>query len=129
MSGVFGIVSREGQTGDEDLLARMGRAMSHRPWYQVDARYDPAQGTGLGRVGIGIFNAEPQPVVSADGRLWACMAGEFYDVGQIRQDLHRKGYACLGSASFGGGGISAMSLPSMSTFSPIRWAMSLTLSV
>ena len=94
MSGVFGIVSIEGRTGKEDLLARMGRAMSHRPWYQVDARYDPGQGIGLGRVGIGIFNAEPQPVVSADGLLWACMAGEFYDVGQIRQDLQHKGYAC-----------------------------------
>ncbi len=44
---------------------------------------------GIGRVGIGIFNPEPQPVASvgSDARLWMC--GELYQTGTLLHTLKR----------------------------------------
>lgn len=90
MSGVFGIIGQ--QNGMGNLLKSMGQSLTHRPWYQVDVFCDEQQGIGLGRVGIGVFNTETQPVMSEDGKLVLVMAGEFYDEAGLRRELSQKGY-------------------------------------
>jgi asparagine synthase (glutamine-hydrolysing) len=69
----------------------MGRHMAHRPWYQVDSFFDEQAGVGLGRIGIGIFNSEKQPVASEDGSIRLVMSGEFYYQTDLRRELEKKG--------------------------------------
>ena len=69
------------------LLEKMASTLSHLPWYVTDVWTAPEASVGLGRVGIGILNKEPQPVVSTDGSLVLFMSGEFYNAGLLRQEL------------------------------------------
>jgi asparagine synthase (glutamine-hydrolysing) len=56
----------------------MARAMSHREWFVTDRLVDRTRNLAIGRVGIGIFNAAPQPVWNATRTVALVMAGEFY---------------------------------------------------
>lgn len=80
MSGVFGVV--DARHGDESLplLADMAHAMRHFDWYVTEHAVVEHNLAGLGRIGIGIFNPQPQPVWNADRNLAMCMAGEIYAV-------------------------------------------------
>jgi asparagine synthase (glutamine-hydrolysing) len=83
MSGVFGVVDARHPDDVTALVARMGAALRHRDWYVIETRADRQHGAGLGRVGIGVFNREPQPLRSADGAVMACFAGELYDTAPL----------------------------------------------
>ena len=91
MSGVFGIVDSRSRGVDERLLNAMGKAMTHRDWYVVETHADAQRGVGLGRIGIGIFNQERQPVCSKDGDLVVFLSGEFYNTSELYRDLKAKG--------------------------------------
>ena len=93
MSGVFGVVDSRVQAEVGSLMDRMGAAMAHRDWYVVETYADEQQGLGLGRIGIGIFNRECQPVRSEDGNLLVFLSGEFYNHSELRRDLEAKGYS------------------------------------
>jgi asparagine synthase (glutamine-hydrolysing) len=92
MSGVFGVADPRRQIDVCSLIDRMGAAMSHRDWYVVETRADERQGLGLGRIGIGIFNQEQQPVCSEDRNLMVFLSGEFYNTPQLCRDLKAKGH-------------------------------------
>jgi asparagine synthase (glutamine-hydrolysing) len=92
VSGVFGVVDARRQTNIERLLSAMGRAMAHRDWYVVEMRTVAEHGLGLGRIGIGIFNRERQPVLSEDGNLMVFLSGEFHNTVGLRRDLEAKGH-------------------------------------
>jgi asparagine synthase (glutamine-hydrolysing) len=92
MSGVFGVIDDKDHSRVTGLLTAMGEEMTHRPWFQVDTFCDRQAGVGLGRVGIGVFNSEAQPVTSEDESILLFMAGEFYDCADTRRELERKGY-------------------------------------
>ncbi len=79
MSGVFGVIDSERKTRPDQALVRMGDVMRHRDWYVVETYWDERTGAGLGRIGIGILNKEPQPVISTDGNIVLFLAGEFFD--------------------------------------------------
>jgi asparagine synthase (glutamine-hydrolysing) len=89
VSGVFGYVDASCES-DPMVLKRMGRAMLHRPYYVVETA-NPGPTVGLGRLGIGLLNQAAQPARSADGRLWLCLAGEFYHQEARRAELIRAG--------------------------------------
>ena len=91
MSGVFGIVDSKRRPSVNQLLAQMGAAMSHREWYRTETYCEDSVGVGLGRIGIGVFNQERQPVCSEDENLIIFLAGEFYDTAKVRRDLTEKG--------------------------------------
>jgi asparagine synthase (glutamine-hydrolysing) len=91
LSGVFGVVDCRGQSNVERLLVAMGETMAHRDWYVVETVADALQGLGLGRIGIGIFNRERQPVCSEDGSLIVFLSGELYDTERLRRDLTANG--------------------------------------
>lgn len=95
MSGVFGYVGASGESVSP-ILERMGRAMQHRPYAVVESA-SPAPSIGLGRLGIGLLNRDPQPVRSSDGRVWVCLAGEFYHHQAHRAELAREGLLSPGA--------------------------------
>lgn len=86
MSGIFGIV--DAQTDIEYFLNAARAKISHFPHYQSDLWVAPP--VGLGRVGIGIFNPEPQPI--RDGDLILFMSGELYHRDELAHRLTAKGY-------------------------------------
>jgi asparagine synthase (glutamine-hydrolysing) len=79
MSGVFGIVDPERSSDVDALTDKMARAMSHREWFVTDRLVDRMRNLAIGRIGIGIFNAAPQPVWNGTRTVALVMAGEFYD--------------------------------------------------
>jgi asparagine synthase (glutamine-hydrolysing) len=93
VSGIFGVVDSRRQSNVERLVVAMGGAMTHRDWYVVETVADAPQGLGLGRIGIGIFNQEYQPVRSEDGNLLVFLSGEFYNSSRLRRDLEAKGHS------------------------------------
>jgi asparagine synthase (glutamine-hydrolysing) len=92
MSGVFGVVDSKRNTQIGQLLAQMGTEMSHRAWYSVETHSNEDTGVGLGRIGIGIFNQEAQPVCSQDQNLIVFLSGELYGTTELRRNLKAKGH-------------------------------------
>jgi len=91
MSGIFGVLDSQPDTGIDRLLAGMGSSLTHRPWYVVETWRDASAGVGLGRVGIGIFNRERQPIRSEDGSLIVFLSGELYGASELRRELAATG--------------------------------------
>lgn len=54
-------------------------------WTSSDGRHS------LGRVDIGVFNPQPQPVSSPDGQVIALLSGELYHTTELRQELAATG--------------------------------------
>jgi len=86
MSGVFGIIAPDGPVDFARHLARMGQVMAHREWNVVESFVAPDDGVGLGRIGIGIFNRQSQPVWNTSRTMALVMAGEFYGTEQLRRE-------------------------------------------
>jgi asparagine synthase (glutamine-hydrolysing) len=78
MSGVFGIADPFHKVDIESLGVSMGRALSHKEWYGVDAYVNSETRVALGRVGIGIFNRLSQPIWDSSHTTALFMAGEIY---------------------------------------------------
>jgi asparagine synthase (glutamine-hydrolysing) len=92
MSGVFGFVpARDRNDECEEVLNVMAERLRFFPWSHVDTYCDPMYQFGLGRIGIGIFNQESQPVMSEDRNIYLVMAGELYAIGHIRSVLLKRG--------------------------------------
>ena len=92
MSGIFGILdNKKTNSNISSLLTDMGTIMSHREWYVVDTHADENNGIGLGRIGIGIFNKEKQPVWSEDRAVCVFFSGELYHTSELRHDLVAQG--------------------------------------
>jgi asparagine synthase (glutamine-hydrolysing) len=62
----------------ESLRVRMGRALSHKEWYEVEGYVDSQTQVALGRVSIGIFNRLSQPIWDSSHTTALFMAGEIY---------------------------------------------------
>ncbi len=92
MSGVFGVLDSKRDTQTNRLLSQMGAAMSHREWFVVETHSDENAGVGLGRIGVGIFNQEQQPICSEDGNLMVFLSGELYETDKLRRGLEAKGH-------------------------------------
>ncbi len=92
MSGVFGVVAGERPTPVRPLMERMAAALCHRDWFVADYSVDEAHHVGLGRIGIGLFNAEPQPVWNEGGSVAACFSGELYRTAELRRNLQAAGH-------------------------------------
>lgn len=100
MSGVFGLVTPPiaDQLEHQSLMQTMGRVLRHRLWHQIETSWDNQAGAGLGRVGIGVFNRQSQPVASEDGSVRLVLAGELRDPTALRRNLERTG-SCLRDTS------------------------------
>lgn len=90
MSGLFGFCSQIDRSDIEAILAHMGQAMRHQPYFIVESKAIHPK-VGIGRVGIGIFNRQPQPAQDPERAvaLWLC--GEFYHQDQRRAEWVRGG--------------------------------------
>ncbi len=87
MSGLFGIIDLSDQSDVEQFLNTASQHMSHFDWHRCDTWIKKDGSLGLGRLGIGIFNPEPQPVKSGDQSLTLFMCGELYDRTALRHRL------------------------------------------
>ena len=79
VSGLFGVIDTTGDTPIHPIVETSAARMSHRPWYVSEQWYAPDIPLALGRIGIGVFNPEPQPIISEDGQHILFMSGEIYN--------------------------------------------------
>lgn len=97
MSGVFGMCSLERKNDLERGLRRMGDAMAHTDWSVAQSASSQVSPAGIGHIGIGILNSDPQPLVTQGGKVMLANAGEFYTVdGQPPPADHSHGEVALG---------------------------------
>jgi asparagine synthase (glutamine-hydrolysing) len=93
MSGIFGFVnSGNSNWNHEPALSDIGRSLVHTAWQHFDCHLERSSGVGLGRVSVGVFNPDQQPVYSEDGKIFLVMEGEFYGNEPSRGDLIQKGF-------------------------------------
>ncbi len=78
MGGIFGFVDPERRLNGQAFAAEQARLLSHVDWAQTDWFVDPTHPVAIGRLGIGIFNAGPQPVWDAKRERAIVVAGEAY---------------------------------------------------
>jgi asparagine synthase (glutamine-hydrolysing) len=91
MPGLVGIVSSKSKnTVIEELLPMMCQSIKHETWHKTDAYVSKA--VGLGRIHLGIFNPEPQPIFNEDKTLCIIMDGEIYDYQNAKQELISQGH-------------------------------------
>jgi asparagine synthase (glutamine-hydrolysing) len=88
MPGLVGIISENAI--DKQLLDRMVRAIKHEEFYHTDQYIN--HNFGIGRVHLGIFNPESQPIFNEDKSLCIFMDGKIYDYEEQLNKLKRKGY-------------------------------------
>ena len=65
----------------------MAATMSHRDWFVSDHFIDETRHLTLGRIGIGIFNRNSQPVWNTTRTVALVMAGELYNRDLITKDV------------------------------------------
>lgn len=91
MSGLIGLVGFPAGQPDrmgKDIFKRLCRF----PWDTWEWWVSDDGAIALGRVDIGVFNPQPQPVKSNDGKVFVFLSGELYRTGLLRLDLERCGY-------------------------------------
>jgi asparagine synthase (glutamine-hydrolysing) len=93
MSGVFGLANSRREDASS-CLESMGRSMAHLPWFEMKTWAAPRGAVGLGQLGIGVFNAEPQPVHDEGARLHLVVAGELYNADVLRRRLAEHDVLC-----------------------------------
>ncbi len=94
MSGVFGVIDSKDCMPLPSLIRHSGQVMTHHDRHQADTWVDDWGGAALGRIGIGIFNPEAQPLLSPDGSLAVFLSGEIYNQDELRRRLERQSYPC-----------------------------------
>lgn len=83
MSGIFGVIDPTNKTDVRAVSEKMVSAMSHRDWYQSSHYINETKTLAVGRIGIGIFNDNPQPVVDNSRKTVVFMTGEIYNRGEL----------------------------------------------
>ncbi|MFX0049682.1 MAG: asparagine synthetase B family protein [Candidatus Hodarchaeota archaeon] len=73
-----------------NLLDRMLVSLKHEDFYQTEKFIDPK--IALGRIHLGIFNPEPQPIFNDDKSLIIVFDGKIYDYKSELQVLKNRGY-------------------------------------
>ncbi len=90
MSGVFGFADPERAIDIRSLASQMSEAMSHRDWFIAESFVDDSKNLAIGRIGIGIFNQEPQPVWNSSRTIALVMAGEIYNREMLAENTNSK---------------------------------------
>ncbi|MBL8153918.1 MAG: hypothetical protein JNM70_07025 [Anaerolineae bacterium] len=92
MSGIFGIIDLTHRTHLTEWCENTQKRLTHQPWNICDRWVAADAPIGLGRIGIGIFNRDPQPTRSRDGQHLMFMSGELYNQAELRQTLAAAGH-------------------------------------
>lgn len=88
MPGLVGIVWNN--RVDEQLLDKMANSIKHEEWHRVDKYSDSFYSAA--RVGLGIFNPEPQPIFNEDRTIGIFMYGKVYDYERKVSELKSRGH-------------------------------------
>jgi asparagine synthase (glutamine-hydrolysing) len=88
MPGLIGIVSEN--VIDEQLLDRMVNSIKHEEFHRVDKYF--SQHFACGRIHLGIFNPETQPIFNQDRSVCIFMDGKIYDYKDKLNELKKRGF-------------------------------------
>jgi asparagine synthase (glutamine-hydrolysing) len=90
MPGIVGFAGKSGLEDNQKFLHDMAQALDSGSRYKVDLF--TREKMGLGRVGLGIVNSDPQPIWNEDQSLCIVMEGELYDYAQQKERLIHLGH-------------------------------------
>jgi asparagine synthase (glutamine-hydrolysing) len=89
MSGIFGLANTHNNIDLPAFLAACATRMSHTAWNVSETWAASDRPLGIGRIGVGIFNQEPQPVRQPETGCLIWMCGELYQTADLVQKLKR----------------------------------------
>lgn len=94
MCGIFGYISRSGESLSKETLVDMGQVISHRG-PDGNGIYSN-NGVAIGNQRLSIIDIEggQQPFVSDNGKIVVVQNGEIYNHIELANDLKKTGYAC-----------------------------------
>jgi asparagine synthase (glutamine-hydrolysing) len=90
VSGIFGVADPERAIDIRSLALNMSKAMSYRDWFIAESFVDDSKNLAIGRIGIGIFNKDPQPVWNSSRTIALVMAGEIYNQEMLAVNMDAK---------------------------------------
>jgi asparagine synthase (glutamine-hydrolysing) len=85
-----GIVAIIGDEVSESLIRIMIASITHEDWQHSDLYVQSP--IAIGRVHLGIFNPEPQPIFNEEKSAFIVMDGEIYDYEREKKRLESKGH-------------------------------------
>jgi asparagine synthase (glutamine-hydrolysing) len=88
--GIIGYAGRSNLQNGQEFLEKMAHALDSGSRYKADL-YTEGE-LGLGRIGLGFVNPEPQPIWNEGQSLCIVMEGELFDYGDQKQDLIARGH-------------------------------------
>lgn len=91
MSGVFTFIDLHHEIDLQSASEQVISSLTHRPWYQHECALLPNLQGALGRIRVGAFNPQPQPVTRADGQAMVAAVGELYNTTELQQALAAQG--------------------------------------
>ena len=92
MCGITGFVSRDGDTSDRGVLARMTATLSHRGPDGDGLYLDGRVALGHRRLSIIDLAGGAQPMSNEDGSVWVTYNGELYNEPSLRARLEASGH-------------------------------------
>ncbi|HEX8887754.1 MAG TPA: asparagine synthase (glutamine-hydrolyzing) [Pyrinomonadaceae bacterium] len=92
MCGIVGIVKRNAQAVDAQLLARMCEAIRHRGPDEDGFYLNEGVGLAMRRLSIIDLKGGQQPIHNADRKAWIVFNGEIYNYKELREKLEKLGH-------------------------------------
>ena len=92
MCGIVGLVRNDGNAIDEQLLARMNGAISHRGPDDDGFYVNGPVGLAMRRLAIIDLKSGRQPIHNQDRTAWIVFNGEIYNYLELRQQLEKLGH-------------------------------------
>jgi asparagine synthase (glutamine-hydrolysing) len=90
MPGLIGFAGRSRIQSGQEFLNKMAHALDSTGRYKTDLFTEGE--VGLGRIGLGFVNPEPQPVWNEGQSLCIVMEGELFDYGDQKKNLIDRGH-------------------------------------
>lgn len=94
MPGIFGIIDNSVREDARALLDAMLNRGNFFPWYVRESGFYPQ--AALGRIDLGVFPSEPQPISSFDGTVKLVLHGEAHALEEMKGELKLPSDACVG---------------------------------
>jgi asparagine synthase (glutamine-hydrolysing) len=92
MCGITGFISREGESADQEILARMTATLAHRGPDGEGFYHDGRVALGHRRLSIIDLAGGAQPMSNEDGSVWVSYNGELYNELELRRELIEHGH-------------------------------------
>jgi len=93
MCGICGIIRKDRNPVDRDLLEKMNSMIIHRGPDGDGFHYSQGVGLAMRRLAVIDLNTGDQPIPNEDETIWIVLNGEIFNFPELREDLEARGHS------------------------------------